>query len=245
MFQSLKLACFIVISFIGNESAAFLLDGHANPSSASSQGVGTYNIYDKIDAIERELDECNVTLTEKVRDLEMSTQKKIHDMETMMRQVLLTVNQMDVKLENSDVYNTSLEIERLKKVVSNDLKNSTDIGFTGKIVGTYSSTYDVIKGYSPMFNYGNAYNGSVFTCPIQGLYFFHVSVLSDSNTNGAWIYKNTQQLTLAYAGGSPQYNGASASVVIRLNIGDQVYLRPYGSSLHLDGSSAFTGVKIN
>ncbi|XP_062588604.1 uncharacterized protein LOC134250273 [Saccostrea cucullata] len=113
----LKFTCLIVIYCIGNESTAFLLDGHANPSSASSQGVGTYNIYDKIDAIERELDECNVTLTEKVRDLEMSTQKKIHDMETMMRQVLLTVNQMDVQL-NSDVHNMSLQIERQK--------NSTD-----------------------------------------------------------------------------------------------------------------------
>ncbi|XP_061182591.1 uncharacterized protein LOC133190923 [Saccostrea echinata] len=218
------------MSCIGHESVAFLLDGHTNPSSAINQTCGTYNIYNKIDAIEKE------------------TQKKIHDMETMMRQVLLTVNQMDVKLENSNVHNMSLEIERLKKVVSNDVKNSTEtgIGFTAKLThSTYKSTTDVIKGNAPIFNSGNAYNGSVFTCPIQGLYFFHVSVLTNTDDSGAWIYKNSQQLTLAYTGYGPHFNGASVSVAIRLNIGDQVYLRPYSNSLNLDENSAFTGVKIN
>ncbi|XP_062603172.1 collagen alpha-1(X) chain-like [Saccostrea cucullata] len=196
--------------------------------------------------MERVLDEWNITLTEKVRDLEMNTQKKIHDMEKMMRQVLLTVNQMDVKLENSDVHNMSLEIEKLKKEGFNHVKNSTDIGFTARLGGTYSRS-DIIKAYnSPIFNYGNAYNGSVFTCPIQGLYLFQVSLISNTAGDGVFIYKNGHQLILAYTSERSQgLNSGSVSLVINLDIGDQVYLLPNSGSLRVDGESVFTGVKIN
>lgn len=121
---------------------------------------------------------------------------------------------------------------------------NTYVGFTTKLSGSYSSTTNVIKGNEILFNQGNAYNGTVFKCPSPGLYFFHVSVLSTSSSNGVYIYKNSKQLTLAYSGGDPQLNGASVSAAMWLDIGDQVYLLPYGSSLYLDPNSAFTGIKI-
>ena len=63
---------------------------------------------------------------------------------------------------------------------------------------------------------------------------------------GIWIYKNSQQLTLAYTGyADPQYNGASVSAAVWLDVGDQVYLRPQVSSMTVDGNSAFTGVKVH
>ena len=63
---------------------------------------------------------------------------------------------------------------------------------------------------------------------------------------GIWIYKNTQQLTIAFAGYvDPQYNGASVSAAVWLDLGDQVYLRPHASSMSVDGDSAFTGVKVH
>lgn len=118
------------------------------------------------------------------------------------------------------------------------------MGFTTKLQGSYSSTSSYIEGYSILFNKGNAYNGTVFTCPSPGLYLFEVSMITSSTFNGTWIYKNSQQLTLVYSGSSPQGNGASVSAATWLNTGDHVYLRPYTSSLSLDGNSAFTGVKI-
>lgn len=120
---------------------------------------------------------------------------------------------------------------------------NTYVGFTTKLSGTYSST-TVIKGNQILFNQGNAYNGTVFTCPSPGLYFFYVSVLSTSIANGVWIYKNSQQLTLAYSGGDPKYNGASVSAAMWLDVDDQVYLMPSSSSLYLDSNSVFTGIKI-
>ena len=120
------------------------------------------------------------------------------------------------------------------------------VGFTAKLPTTaYNSSYSIIRGTPILYNGGNAYNGTVFTCPSPGLYLFQVSLLTRTKYGGIWIYKNAQQLTLAYAGYvDPQYNGASVSAVVWLDVGDQVYLCPSGSSLSLDGNSVFTGVKI-
>ena len=119
------------------------------------------------------------------------------------------------------------------------------VGFTTKLDGSYNSSSSNIRGYNILYNGGNAYNGTVFSCPSPGLYLFHVSVLSNTQNGGIWIYKNSQQLTLAFSGGDPQRNGASASVAVWLDVGDQVYLRPYGSSLVLVNNSVFTGIKVN
>lgn len=138
----------------------------------------------------------------------------------------------------------SFQIYHLMHFICVVATKNTYVGFTTKLSGSYSSTTNVIKGNEILFNQGNAYNGTVFKCPSPGLYFFHVSVLSSSSSNGVYIYKNSKQLTLAYSGGDPQNNGASVSAAMWLDIGDQVYLLPYSSSLHLDGNSAFTGIKI-
>ena len=70
-------------------------------------------------------------------------------------------------------------------------------------------------------------------------------MLTNTKHGGIWIYKNLQQLTLAFAGQNPQYNGASVSAAVWQDVGDQVYLRPYSLTLFIDGNSAFTGVKVN
>ena len=70
-------------------------------------------------------------------------------------------------------------------------------------------------------------------------------MLAKTINGGIYIYKNSQQLTLAFAGHNPQWNGASVSAAVWLDVGDQVYLRPFSSSLRIDYNSAFTGVKIN
>lgn len=137
----------------------------------------------------------------------------------------------------------SFQVYHLMHCICIVATKNTYVGFTTKISGSYSS-HTVIKGNEILFNQGNAYNGTVFKCPSPGLYLFHVSVLSSSSSNGVWIYKNSQQLTLAYSGGDPQLNGASVSAAMWLDVGDQVYLLPLSSSLYLDSNSAFTGIKI-
>ena len=121
------------------------------------------------------------------------------------------------------------------------------VGFTSKLSGSYNSSSSIIRGYDILYNGGNAYNGTVFTCPSPGLYFFHVSLIAINYSTGIWIYKNSQQLTLAFSGiQETGGNGAPVSAAVWLDFVDQVYLRPFdSSSLFVDSNSVFTGVKVN
>lgn len=117
------------------------------------------------------------------------------------------------------------------------------MGFTAKINGRYSNGLAHIQSHELLFNKGNAYNGTVFTCQSSGLYLFLVTIITTISNNGVWIYKNSQKLTVAWSGGNPGNNGASTFAVTWLNPGDQVYLRPH-IALYIDPESAFGGVKI-
>lgn len=122
------------------------------------------------------------------------------------------------------------------------------VGFTTKLTSRmYDNDTIHIQGNPILYNQGSAYNGTVFTCSSPGLYLIQVSVMTLSDNNGIWIYKNLQTLTLAWSSNAkdPHYASASTSVATWLDTGDYVYLRPYHSHLQVDGNSAFTAVKIN
>ena len=121
----------------------------------------------------------------------------------------------------------------------------TAVGFTTRLQDkTYSSSTSIIQGSEILYNGGNAYNGTVFTCPSPGLYLSHVTLLTTSTHGTIWIYKKSQKLTEAYAVNiPPPGKGVSASAEGWLGVGDQVYLRPR-KSLYVYGLSAFTGAKV-
>lgn len=96
--------CLVILT---TESGAFLLNEHTN-TSVGHPDNGNYNIYSKIDALERTL-----------QKLETSVREKTTHSDTLMRQVLLTVNEMDVKLESSDLRNMSLEMKKIQDLVGN------------------------------------------------------------------------------------------------------------------------------
>lgn len=131
------------------------------------------------------------------------------------------------------------------KLVFNFLCLDTLIGFTTRLLShTYSNSAEIIKGSPILYNQGNAYNGTVFTCPSPGLYLFQVSIISSTNDKGVWIYKNSQKITFAYTGNGSPYGVGSVSAAMWLEIKDQVFLRPDYGSIQIDANSAFTGVKI-
>nr|XP_022294716.1 collagen alpha-1(VIII) chain-like [Crassostrea virginica] len=210
-----------VCLLIGGSCGEHSLDRRANVVKRSDNDT-YYNIYTKINTLEKY-----------VSNLETKLQTRTK----LLRQVLKSVLELDSNL--------GLPKKNLKKEnIQASKKNA--VGFTTKLpTTTYRSTSSIIRGSPILYNGGNAYNGTVFTCPSPGLYFFHVSLLSNTKDGGIYIYKNSQQLTLAYAGHYPQWNGASVSAATWLDVGDQVYLRPFSSSLYVDRNSAFTGVKIN
>lgn len=89
------------------ESGAFLLNDHTN-ASVGHLDNGNYNIYSKIDALERSL-----------QNLETTVREKTTHSDTLMRQVLLTVTEMEAKIETSNQRNISLEIDEIKTFLKN------------------------------------------------------------------------------------------------------------------------------
>ena len=94
-------------AIIGSKVESFLFNGHANVSGSPPDN-GYYNIYSKIDYLERAL-----------QNLETSVQQKEIHMDTLLRQVQMTVNEMDAKIESSRLQNISLEIQQLKALTKN------------------------------------------------------------------------------------------------------------------------------
>lgn len=98
-------------------------------------------------------------------------------------------------------------------------------------------------------NVGGGYyptNGT-FICPVPGLYMFHVNVVT-STPGTANIVKNGKIVIRAYSGANPdnsdgQWDGDTATVVLQLNTGNQVYVT--NSGLTVDGDSDFSGVLIS
>ncbi|XP_078321660.1 uncharacterized protein LOC111111007 isoform X2 [Crassostrea virginica] len=198
----------------------------SNPlAEYSINNTNEYNIYAKIDSLEKNLQHLQTSVINRNK---------------LMKQIFLAITELNVDPAMFDV-------DLKSPVLQTKTKNDTSIGFTTRLYpAIYSNPSSIIRGGTILYNGGNAYNGTVFTCPSPGLYHFHVSVVTNTETNGIWIYKNSQQLTLAYAGdGNSRRNGASTSAAVLLNVGDEVYLRPYTSPLHVSGHSGFTGVKVN
>lgn len=104
---SQTLLLFFLVILTTTFSGAFLLNDHAN-ASVGHPDSGNYNIYSKIDALERSF-----------QNLETTVREKTTHSDTLMRQVLLTVTEMDAKMGASDLLNMSLEIEEIKNNVKN------------------------------------------------------------------------------------------------------------------------------
>jgi len=79
-------------------------------------------------------------------------------------------------------------------------------------------------------NIGNFYNNATgqFTCPVNGIYFFTVNIMSKGNKLlSAHLMMNTRAIAGLYAiGGSPSTNDHStASVVVHCTEGQHVYVK--------------------
>lgn len=112
-----------LVSLTTTKSSAFLLNDHAN-SSVGHPDTGNYNIYSKIDALQRTLQNLETTVREKTAQmdtLESTVREKTTHSDTLMRQVLLTVTEMEVKMKTSDfqLQNMSLQIEKLQNSSGN------------------------------------------------------------------------------------------------------------------------------
>ncbi|KAH3811911.1 complement C1q-like protein 4 [Dreissena polymorpha] len=111
-----------------------------------------------------------------------------------------------------------------------------------------------------IINEGNGYNvyTGMFTCPMAGLYLFSFEVMvmgvSDNTVTGAWVdlvvnARNTEDGAVDAHHQVQELQGGN-TVVLRLNVGDAVWLANRGANDHVDGSTglhatSFTGVFLH
>ena len=128
------------------------------------------------------------------------------------------------------------------------------IGFTA--YATTNREYvrqDTVRFDRISSNLGNHYNAgtSKFTCPVNGLYVFSVSVLSGNGKNMfAEIMKEERSYAMAWGDKQDNYESGSVLAVITCSSGENVWIRcnfnghrMYGESSY--GYSTFSGFLLS
>ncbi|XP_057269968.1 complement C1q-like protein 4 [Pezoporus wallicus] len=98
--------------------------------------------------------------------------------------------------------------------------------------------YEVLRFDDVVTNVGNYYEPSSgkFTCPLPGIYFFTYHVLmrgGDGTSMWADLMKNGQVRASAIAQDADQnYDYASNSVILHLDVGDEVFIKLDGGKVH-------------
>ncbi|OWF53199.1 heavy metal-binding protein HIP-like [Mizuhopecten yessoensis] len=80
---------------------------------------------------------------------------------------------------------------------------------------------------SVVLNEGGAYDNltGVFTCPVEGVYYFSVSIMSWTDEDiETVLVVNGGRVVSNYAAGQQHFNVGSSSVVVRLKVGDKVWV---------------------
>ncbi|BFZ00973.1 hypothetical protein BsWGS_04012 [Bradybaena similaris] len=92
----------------------------------------------------------------------------------------------------------------------------------------------VVKYNNVITNIGNAYNSytGVFTAPVDGVYGFHMHVLTQSGAE-AWLdlFHNEEYIVSTYANEPGGYDAAGNSVMLTLNVGDRIQVKAHTSAL--------------
>ena len=91
-----------------------------------------------------------------------------------------------------------------------------------------------------LHHYGNCWNGAIkkFVAPVTGMYSFQLTIMNHNNKVSTWVQlmHGNQLLQRAYADGHGNHHQTTASAVVKVNKGEQVYGRLERGILH---SNAF------
>ncbi|XP_077406856.1 C1q-related factor-like [Vanacampus margaritifer] len=106
--------------------------------------------------------------------------------------------------------------------------------------------YDILRFDDVVTNIGGNYDGAAgkFTCKIPGTYFFIYNVLmrgGDGTSMWADLLKNAVVRASAIAQDQDQsYDYASNSVILHLDVGDEVYIKLDGGKAHGGNSNKYS-----
>ncbi|XP_054460843.1 complement C1q and tumor necrosis factor-related protein 9-like [Anoplopoma fimbria] len=134
------------------------------------------------------------------------------------------------------------------------LPPSGTVAFTAKlnVDESYPCYSGVLKLTTVLVNEGGGYNPdtSIFTCPVDGFYYFtvHMSVYGRGQCA---IFKNGEKVVSLYHTSLPDKCSqvASMSSVIQLSKGDEVFVNIWGPGRNdifatIDNDTVFTGFRL-
>ncbi|XP_062570288.1 uncharacterized protein LOC134232362 [Saccostrea cucullata] len=90
-------------------------------------------------------------------------------------------------------------------------------------------------------------NSGEFVCFKDGIYVFFLHLVTESQSNGAWIYKNLQPMTLTWQDGpgvSTVVSGTT-SLTVELRVRDRISIRSYKNNLSVNETSVWSGHLIS
>ena len=119
--------------------------------------------------------------------------------------------------------------------------------FSVKLNGTRNLRDNEVVPFDDVIsNFGGHYSTdtSAFTCPVQGVYMFSMTINQwDYNFIRGILYRNNNELIQSRADNESSFDSATATVITECNAGDQVFVSA-GFGGQYDGSDAgchFTG----
>lgn len=152
----------------------------------------------------------------------------------------------DGRNEN-DSLNEDFDVQgnmRQKRLAISDAQ----VGFTAFLHSSVLiSTGNAIIFDFVMSNVGSAYShhNGIFTTQQPGLYAFYIDIecRMHSQSTHIEIVKDGTRIADTYCQGDDLYDNSGTMSVVHLNIGDAVWVRPYGidGSFQLGGKSSFSG----
>ncbi|XP_060601158.1 complement C1q tumor necrosis factor-related protein 3-like [Ruditapes philippinarum] len=177
-----------------------------------------------------------------------------HAISQLTNQVLQLKGELQSQKRQMDETSERLrECSRNKRMLlENPYEGALKVGFTAKLskhMLNLGNNQAILFDYI-VTNIGHHYspNTGVFTAPINATYYFSASILSHTNELlQTEIVKNGIREVMIYSYDNDHEQGSN-SVVLQLNIGDEVWVRHLGmvgTKVYGNGWSTFSGFKIS
>ncbi|KAJ8306742.1 hypothetical protein KUTeg_015783 [Tegillarca granosa] len=174
------------------------------------------------------------SLNEKIKRTDVSTKKDVRD----------TRKEID-KMEKTNA-KLFMTLQNKIKVLKNETSINYQVAFTAKL-NDDPTTSSTIIFKTVITNIGGGYNNrdGIFYCPKAGLYMFTTSLMSIQkySVDGYIMNNNKHTVRLFEHIGSSNnyYPSASTTVMLRLAIGDKVWVKGAGIKYH-GKISTFSGI---
>ncbi|XP_028451986.1 complement C1q-like protein 4 [Perca flavescens] len=219
-----------------------LLLGAIVPSeNVESQQPFPQDIYTALKEMTASLVQLKADITLLQRETQGQAQLKT-EVKKLKQEQLETVSDFS---EQAAQLNTIVDkLNQQQKVEQVAFSASLLAGGKSATIGPFS-TYTTLIFKHVVTNIGNAYNPTtgVFTAPLRGAYNFEWTIGTNgdgSHPSGASLFKNSENVFIAYEQQASGFMSASKGVTLLLEVGDVVSVRLWSGTLAFDNANHHT-----